>query len=289
MKQIDLEPADRDPRAIRRTVWILIILMIGGGSMIVWKYLEKQKGDRVETEAGRAPRIGRLTNNFKGIAQDGKGRGLFELEGKVWVVAAIVPSQPEENEVVLEVMKDLAKRYADEPNFHLVCLSVEDPEKVGYEKLAKLAERVGADVDRWWFLTAGQDKMRGYVKDVLKLSLVDEKAGKIDIAAKVRVIDQSRRLRGDYEQFDFDFAREKEEEALADLVNHPELADTPEAKYYLNLSQLFKDRMFKVIDYTLVEKEGDEDPNYSTAVLVVLGIILFIVVQGIRLRGRARG
>lgn len=289
-KQIDLEPAERDPRAIRRTVWVLLILIIGGGSLIFWKYQQSEKEKVAEVLAGRAPRIGRLTSNFEAIAQDGERRNLFQLEGKVWVVAPVVPSQPDENEVVLNVMKELADRYRGNEDFHLVCLSVEDPEKVGYEQLAEMADEVGAEVDQWWFLTAGQEKMRGYIKDVLKLGLVENKeGGGLDVDAKIRVVDQSRRLRGDYEQFDFDFAREKERETREEIRKQPDLADEPMADFYLNMGERWRERLFKVIDYTLVEKEGDEDPNYFMALLVVLGIVLFIVIQGIRLRRSSRG
>lgn len=296
MKATEMEPAERDPKAIRRTVIILIILMVGGGSLIFWKYQQSEKEKAVEVEKGRAPRISRLTSNFNAIAQDGKARNLFELEGKVWVVAPIVASQPQENEIVLREMKALAERYKGDERFHLVCLSVEDPKKVGYEKLAELAEEVGADVNQWWFLAAGDKEVRGYMKDNLKLGMVTErkgtdaeKYGKLDAPAKLRIVDQSRRLRGDQEQFDFDFAKFKEEEAKKDIAKDPKLAETPLAKFYLNMTDEWRKRMLKVIDYTLDEKEGDKDPDYMTALLVVIAIVLFIVIQGIRLRKRVNG
>ncbi|SHJ77967.1 Cytochrome oxidase Cu insertion factor, SCO1/SenC/PrrC family [Rubritalea squalenifaciens DSM 18772] len=296
MKATELEPAERDPKAIRRTVIILIILMIGGGSLIWWKYQQSEKEKMVEVEKGRSPIIGRLTSNFKAIAQDGKARDLFQLEGKLWVVAPIVASQPEENEVVFREMKRLADHYKDEERFHLVCLSVEDPNKVGYEKLAEVADKVGADIDRWWFLAADQKEIRGYMKDNLKIGLVTEhkgddiqKYGKLDVPAKLRIVDQSRRLRGKVEHYDFDIAKNIELRTRDEIAKDPELAKRPESAVYLNMTQEFQKRMVKVIDYTLEEKESDKDPDYKTALLVVIAIVLFIIIQGIRLRKRVNG
>jgi len=298
MKAIDLEPADRDPKAIWWTAIVLSLIMLVGGVLIVGAYLRKTANDRVEEEAGREGVLFRLTSNFNAVGQDGEVRNLFELEGKVWVVAPIAPSQPAENAEVLAYMSELASIYKDNKDFHLVCLSVEDPEVVGHEELAVLAESQGANIDQWWFLTAGSDKMKGYLKDNLKLSIVleregglAEELGKIDVPCMIRLVDRNRQLRGNLNDYDFDAARNIEERARKEIEEKPELAELPEAKISLGMREALKERMFKVISYTLTEEdqEGDKDPNYFMAVLVVLSIVLFIVIQGIRLRRRSNG
>lgn len=291
-----MEPVERDSAAIRRTVWILLIVMLVGGVMIFLKYQEHQKREMELDERGRAPRISKLTRTFAGRCQDGVARELSALEGKVWVVAPIVPHHPAENEIVLGHMKELAERYKDEENFHLVCMSVANPNEHGYEELAKVAESVGADIDQWWFLAAEEKMVMGYLKDHLKMGHIKERKGqeaelfgKWDVPAQIRVVDQSRRVRGGHQQFDFEFTKFKEEETRKEIDANPDWADLPEAKYYLNMSQHWADRMVKVIDYTLEETDVDKDPDYISALFVLAAIILFVIIQGVRLRRRSKG
>jgi cytochrome oxidase Cu insertion factor (SCO1/SenC/PrrC family) len=302
MNVSELEPAERDPKAIRRTVIILFILMFVGGTAIWWKYMEQNARDQEEVVEGRSPRISRLTKNFAGVCQDGESRGLDDLEGKVWVVAPIVPNRPEENRIQLAKMKDLAEHYKGRKDFHLVCLSVADPKEHGYEELAKIAEEVGADIDQWWFMAAGEEKMIGFLKDHLKMAHINERSGaeavslgKHDVPAQLRVVDQSRRVRGEYQHFDFDFAQFKTEETKKALEKEPGLLDRLQpdergvAEFYLDMDAEWTKRMYKVIDYTFTETEVDEDPDYITAIMVVVGILGFIIFQGVRLRKRVKG
>lgn len=291
----ELEPADRDPKAIARTVICLVVLIIVGGCVILWKYQKQQEKDRVEVIEGRAPRISRLTRNFAIVCQDGESRGLHDLEGKVWAVCPIVPNHPEENKIQLAKMQELAEKYKDREDFHLVCISVADPHKYGYEKLAEVAKEVGADIDQWWFGAASQKEVIGFLKDHLKMAHIKEregedaeKFGKLDIAAQIRIVDQSRRVRGEHQQFDFDFAHFKMAEAKQDVAEDPSLLENPEtkeaAKFYLNMDEEWTKRMHKVIDYTFNETEEDSDPDYITAIIVTLGILGFIVIQVVRVR-----
>lgn len=295
-----LEPAERDPKAIRRTVLILIGLMIAGGVIIWYKYMEQQQRDKEEVVAGRSPRISRLTKNFAGVCQDGESRGLNDLEGKVWVVAPIVPNQPQENAIQLEKMQALAEHYKERDDFHLVCLSVADPTEYGYEELAKIADSVNADINQWWFMAAGEEAVIGFLKDHLKMAHIKErsgeeaeKLGKHDIPAQLRVVDQSRRVRGEHQQFDFDFAAFKTAQTQKEIEENPALLEDPKthiaADLYLNMDEIWTKRMYTVIDYTFDETEGDEDPNYINAIIVVAAILGFIIVMGVRLRARKNG
>lgn len=301
MNASHLEPADRDSKAIARTVFFLFSLMLVGGVAIWYKYQKQQEKDRVEVVEGRSPRIGRLTKNFAGVCQDGESRGLNDLEGKVWAVSSIVPGFPEENKIQLAKMQELAERYKGNENFHLVCLSVADPtdesQNAGHAKLNEIATEVGADINQWWFMAAEEEKVIGFLKDHLKMAHIKErsgeeaaKLGKHDIAAQIRIVDQSRRVRGEHQQFDFDFARYKMEEAKRDLAANPKITDTEEGKvvaeFYLNMDEEWTKRMHKVIDYTFNETEQDSDPDYITALMVTFGIVGFIVIQVVRIRRR---
>lgn len=299
MNASELAPADRNPKAIRLTVIMLFLLIVVGGTTILYKYQQQQARDREEIVEGRAPRIGRLTKNFAGVCQDGDSRGLHDLEGKVWVVAPIVPHHPEENKIQLAKMQELAERYKDNDNFHLVCISVADPTEHGYEELAEIAKDVGADIDQWWFMAAEEKSVIGYLKTHLKMAHIKERSGeeaerlgKHDIAAQLRVVDQSRRVRGEYQHFDFDVAQAKMEETKKALADDPTLRsrlsenELEVANFYLNMDEEWTKRMHKVIDYTFNETEPDSDPDYITAIMVVLCIVAFIVIMVIRIRRR---
>lgn len=297
-----LEPAERDPKAIRRTVISLVLMMLVGGIVIWVKYNEQQERDREDQIDGRSPRISRLTRNFAGVCQDGTLRGLHDLEGKVWVVAPIVPNHPEENKIQLQKMQELAEKFGDRDDFHLVCLSVADPSEHGYEALAKVADSVGADINKWWFMAAERESVIGFLKDHLKMAHIKERQGDEaeqfgihDIPAQLRVVDQSRRVRGEFQQFDFDFARYKTEETQKAVAANPELMNAdadPEVvdvrEFYLNMDQRWTERMHKVINYTFNEKEEDKDPDYYTAIIVTAGILGIIGLQVVRLRRRAK-
>ncbi|MEO1857876.1 MAG: hypothetical protein ABGY95_11015 [Rubritalea sp.] len=302
MNVSELDPAERDPKAIRRTVIILCLMMAVGGPAIIWAYFQKDAKDRQEILDGRSPRISHLTKNFAGICQDGESRGLDDLEGKVWVVAPIVPNHAEENKIQLAKMQELAERYKGREDFHLVCLSVADPTKHGYEELAKIADEVGADIKQWWFMAAGEEKMIGYLKDHLKMAHINErkaedakKFGKYDVPAQLRVVDQSRRVRGEHQQFDFDFAAVRQSEAREQVRKNPNLLEDKDSYdgklrgFYYDMDNIWTKRMHKVIDYTFNEDEADKDPDYNKAIFVVLLIVAFIAFQVIRLRKRANG
>ncbi|MFC4993063.1 hypothetical protein [Rubritalea tangerina] len=292
-----LEPAERDPKAIRRTVIVLFLLMLVGGAVIWWKYTQQQAKDKQEEIAGRSPRISRLTKNFAGVCQDGEFRGLDDLEGKVWVVAPIVPNHPEENKIQLQKMQDLAEHYKERDDFHLVCISVANPHEHGYEELAKIADEVGADMSQWWFMAAEEKSVIGFLKDHLKMAHIKErkgadaeKFGVHDIPAQLRIVDQSRRVRGEFEQFDFDFALARQNEVRERLKTQPTLLDDKQSRegqllnLYHDMEEIWTKRMYKVIDYTFTETETDQDPNYGSAIVVALTILAFIIIMGIRLR-----
>ena len=67
MNASELEPADRDPKVIRRTVIILFILMFVGGTAIWWKYTQQQARD----QAGHRLGGGRIARRAGG--RDGHG------------------------------------------------------------------------------------------------------------------------------------------------------------------------------------------------------------------------
>lgn len=208
MNPTPLEPVTPDPRKLRRTAFILFLIMLVGGVGVTWSYtrlLERQSKDP-RPEIG-----GRLTDNLAVQLQDGSVSGLDPLSGKVWVAAAVSVNQPESWQRTREVMQRLAKRYENNPDFHLVCFTV-DPDVEKPPVLAEAAEKLGAKLPQWWFAAAGKDYVHKYLKDRFKLGTIPyQKDGKWVYNPKILVIDRSQHLRfgkvkGAVVEFDFDAA-----------------------------------------------------------------------------------
>ena len=118
--------------------------------------------------------------------QAGETIKLSDLRGKVWMVAeffAICPHCAVRNGAELRSIYD---EFKDHPDFHMVCISV-DPETDDVEKLKDYAQALGADVEDWWFLNAGEEKAtHEYLEKTLKFLGVRERADAAQIEASGR-------------------------------------------------------------------------------------------------------
>ncbi|MBG7608957.1 MAG: SCO family protein [Verrucomicrobia bacterium] len=118
--------------------------------------------------------------------QAGETVKLSDLRGKVWMVAeffAICPHCAVRNGAELRSIYDEFKGH---PDFHMVCISV-DPETDDVEKLKDYAQALGADVEDWWFLNAGEEKAtHEYLENTLKFLGVRERADAAQIEASGR-------------------------------------------------------------------------------------------------------
>lgn len=142
--------------------------------------------------------------------QAGEEVRLSDLRGKVWVVAeffAVCPHCAARNGAELRA---LYEHFKDDPNFHIVCVSV-DPTEDDVEKLKTYAEALGADVNRWWFLNAGDEKAtHEYLEGTMKFFGIRERSDPADIEANGRfkhdmgliVVDKSFNVVGKWPLYD---------------------------------------------------------------------------------------
>ena len=99
--------------------------------------------------------------------QNGEEVRISDLNGKVWAFAqfyAVCPMCAERNS---QGLKQLYEKYKDEPDFQVVCITV-DPENDGVEQMKSYAEALNADVSNWWFLTGEADALKKYMVDEMK-------------------------------------------------------------------------------------------------------------------------
>lgn len=203
-----LEPAVRDPRKLRNTALILVALIFVSAIGIFLAYVQLSKN---QNSATRPHIVGRLNENLGVIRQDGLATGFEPLDGKVWVAAAVCVNQPDSWKRSREVMQRLSKHYGNNPDFHLVCITV-DPDKETPEMLAKAAQDLGAKLPQWWFVAAGREFTHKYLKDKFLLgSMPREVDGKWEYNPKIIVVDRNRHLRTGKVgkasiEFDFDAA-----------------------------------------------------------------------------------
>lgn len=118
--------------------------------------------------------------------QAGEKVKLSDLRGKVWVVAeffAVCPHCAVRNGTELRALYDAFK---DHPDFHVVCISV-DPKQDDAQKLKDYSEALGANVEDWWFLNAGDEKeTHEYLEKTLKFFGIRERSNPAEIEASGR-------------------------------------------------------------------------------------------------------
>lgn len=260
IKRGNLEPAERNPAELRRTAIILLLMAVVGGFMVTWAYRIKTSED-----PDRPPIVSRLNRNLAALNQDKEGVDLGKLEGELWVATAVVLSDREAFSDTLAVLREVEGKYGPDQVGKIVCLTL-DPENDRPDKLKAFADELGVSSDRWWFLAAGEEPMRGYAKDHLRLGTVTEETrdGKVVLEAPsvVAIVDQHRHLRGRY---DFRQAREVAESAKKLLAEEPERADEFEEDFgqrpeeFADDDEELKEHFFKALDYILTEHlEEDE-------------------------------
>ncbi|GAA5484433.1 SCO family protein [Haloferula sargassicola] len=166
-----LEPAERDPKKLRRTGLILAGLMLLSGLMVLVAY---NRHAAEEAADDRPALVARLDKNFKVWRQDESEAGLLDLAGDVWVISPVSFSQPETWQATRKVLEDLSKRYADRADFHIVNLTV-DPENEPPATLAKYADELGAELPKWWLAGAQEDSLHKFLKNRLRAGFYPEK------------------------------------------------------------------------------------------------------------------
>ena len=127
-----------------------------------------------------------IEKDLKATNQAGEKVKLSDLRGKVWVVAeffAVCPHCAVRNGAELRKIYD---EFKDDPDFQMVCISV-DPSQDDVEKLADYSDALGADVDDWWFLNAGEEKAtHDYLENTLKFFGIRERSDPAEIEASGR-------------------------------------------------------------------------------------------------------
>ncbi len=182
-------------------------------------YLGKQVPDQpqpvaIDTGAAKEEKFFPIAKDFSGMNQSGEQVKLSDLKGKVWVVSeffAVCPLCGERNG---KDLYDLSKAFKDDPDFRVVCISV-DPETDTLERLKEYGKSLDADPARWWFLShPNQQETHDYLEQELKFFKIRERTDKLerDINGRyahdmgITLVDRDWNVIGKYPLFDADSA-----------------------------------------------------------------------------------
>lgn len=250
---MDLEPAERNPAELRRTAMILVAIMILGAGFVLYAYINHEKGK----DPNRPPITAKITRNFAAKTQHDKLVGIYDLEGKVWFAVPLCVSQLDENKHALAMMKELMEHYGDRDDVFFVWVSIDGVDQgVGPEQLAEAADKLGLAESRCWLLTTGDtDKQRGYIKDQLRLGLVNARedgdpAGKWKFPSQLALIDRGMHIR---QRYDFRDAYHFQAKAEKELKKRPELADEEGYDLVLNAVDELKKTLYANTEFVLNE------------------------------------
>lgn len=210
----NLEPAERDPVAIRRTLFI-IIMIIFAGFFVARSYVDTLKNYADEY---RPPvKQGLISaGNLGLIRHDGEVVSWLDLQGQIWLLAQIATTQPETGELGREVMKELSEKFADTNRVRCVLLTI-DSENDKVEQLAAFADGMEVELPDWWMVGADMESVHKYVQAKMKFGQLPyreeaegEEPGKWVFDTSVMIVDPTLHIRGHY---DFDKAVQLDEQA----------------------------------------------------------------------------
>jgi cytochrome oxidase Cu insertion factor (SCO1/SenC/PrrC family) len=189
--------------------FIFLAVMIAGLGIII--------GTALWIKLGPQPRFGGIQrNSLEGIKEygsvpefslterSGKRIGLAQLRGTIWIADFIYTSCEDTCPLQTAEMATLQNELSAQKAVRLVSFSV-DPEKDTPSVLSQYADRHKADIDRWLFLTGGQEEIRNLVQSGFRLSAATaatDTGGVILHSPRFVLIDHQAQIRGYYDSRD---------------------------------------------------------------------------------------
>lgn len=233
---------------LRRTGLVIASVMMAGGALVMAAYLMKLKA---EERDDRPHIVGRLTQAFGGRNQDGKAFATSMLEGKISLVTAIAGKEKARTAEALRVMKLVAEKFAGDDGFRFVGITV-DPEADGPEELKGMLEELGvADDPRWIYVQAEEKNAVGYLRSKMRLETVESivvdgekvkrfRSGVVMLDPNLHVLEP---------QYDFNLAKEVQEDAKRILAKDPGEAERLQAERFTAELQKAEESLFTSINY----------------------------------------
>lgn len=191
-----LEPAERDPKKLRRTAWWLIGVMMIGGWLVMRAYekwtMERSGDDRPSIVHRIQPE-----RSLRVVRQDGSQADLVDLRNNVFAIHVMHSTQPEDSARSLEVLRRVAAAYAEENDFRVVTLVLDPGDATSVVgKLQSVAGELGAVLPQWWVASNEPETLKNFIRKELKPSTPPEVVdGRWVFDPRIVLVDRNGHLR----------------------------------------------------------------------------------------------
>lgn len=154
-------------------VGLLVLALAGVLGVAVWTWQGAWRGQGSEDDRPlEGLKIFGTVPDFSLIERGGRRVTLAEIRGKVWIANFIYTHCTDTCPLQSALMSRLQADFSAEPDLRLVSISV-DPEQDTPAVLAEYAGRLGADRDRWLFLTGEKKAIYTLALEGFRLSVAD--------------------------------------------------------------------------------------------------------------------
>jgi len=245
-----LEPAERNPAQLRKTGLAIAAIMMIGGILVTVAYRVKLNAE----ERDQRPHVvQRLTEVFFGRDQNNRAFSTDQLKGRVTLFTPVSLKEEARMEQVLNQMVEISKKHSDNENLRFVGFTI-DAEEDSPEELRAFLEKLGVvDDDRWLFVQAEEDSVRGYIRHKIRVE-VEEKISSPEgplerFRSTLVFIDENLHVLEPH--FDLNQALEVQEDARQMLDSDPARAEKYKAAEHVDDHGKARERILEVFDYIL--------------------------------------
>jgi hypothetical protein len=191
-----LEPAIRDPKKLRNTALVLVVIMFVGGWLILQAYQHWSIG---QAKDDRPAIVYRITpeRDLRMLRQDGKIVNLVDLRGSVVAINVTSLRDPQAAALSMAVMQRLAAARASTGHFSLITLIVDPlPAEKLLPSLAEFSTANGATLPQWWVGGNEPKTLHKFIKNELKTNVYpNEVDGKWLYDSAIVLIDKNGHIR----------------------------------------------------------------------------------------------
>ena len=177
------------PKRLPFLAWVvafLVAALLIAGAFRLFRYSERTSSDDLAV-IGTVP-------DFRFTTQEGKTLTRADLLGKVWVADFIFTRCPGPCPLMSSRMAEISKELRKAKDVRLVSVSI-DPTHDTPPVLAEYAARLGADPNRWIFLTGPAKEIESFTTKGMLQVLATDPAGVPTHSTRFLVIDREGRIR----------------------------------------------------------------------------------------------
>lgn len=124
-----------------------------------------------------------LEKDIELVRQDGTPFKISQLNDKVWLAVQFYVTCPMCAERNAEQLVKIYREFEDEPDFRVVCLSV-DPDDDTEEKIQEVRSLLDVDTENWLFLKTDRQELWDYMRNEMLFADIRERKEPAEIAAK---------------------------------------------------------------------------------------------------------